>query len=374
MNILKTPLYFRIKQYLYGLILEKDGADNSLPSENALAALFNVSRITTKRALNELEQEGLVIRKAGLGTFVKENIDRERLEQLLHKSSSEPSFSGSPTANKSVVLILPDLKSKYYMHLASGLFDSLREKNVNLVLALSHFSQEEESYLLKKYATLSYGIIIHPIDSQNYNKDIIRFALRNFPLVLIDNVLTGINATIVTSDNFSAGYNATSYLLNRGKKNIAIICQPFKNNFTLTQRLNGYLKAISETNSLSPLVLDTLTNYDENANKKLSSFFQEYPSIDSIIALNYETGIKAISFLQSSQYLPNSDDVVIFDEEFADIYNLLNYNINYIRQDPYKIGILAGKSICQQLTDKAYLHKVYKIPTTLYTQNKPFNF
>ena len=41
----------------------------ALPAENELAAQFKVSRVTVRRALAVLEQEGLIVRRHGAGTF-----------------------------------------------------------------------------------------------------------------------------------------------------------------------------------------------------------------------------------------------------------------------------------------------------------------
>lgn len=46
------------------------GANDQLPSEHELGELFGVSRITVRRALATLENEGLVYRRQGLGSFV----------------------------------------------------------------------------------------------------------------------------------------------------------------------------------------------------------------------------------------------------------------------------------------------------------------
>ncbi len=46
-------------------------AGSPLPPEQALAAEHAVSRITVRRALAELEREGLVLRRRGAGTFVR---------------------------------------------------------------------------------------------------------------------------------------------------------------------------------------------------------------------------------------------------------------------------------------------------------------
>lgn len=44
--------------------------DEQLPSESELGALFEVSRITVRRAVATLENEGLIYRRQGLGSFV----------------------------------------------------------------------------------------------------------------------------------------------------------------------------------------------------------------------------------------------------------------------------------------------------------------
>ena len=46
----------------------------SLPKEEALCGQFRVSRITVRRALADLEAQGLVRRRQGLGTFVRDDL------------------------------------------------------------------------------------------------------------------------------------------------------------------------------------------------------------------------------------------------------------------------------------------------------------
>src|SRR5438270_3783140 len=49
----------------------KYGAGVRLPSDGELGTRFDVSRLTVIRALRELEQQGLVQRRAGSGTYVR---------------------------------------------------------------------------------------------------------------------------------------------------------------------------------------------------------------------------------------------------------------------------------------------------------------
>jgi GntR family transcriptional regulator len=56
-----------------------------LPSFRQLAADLMVSLITVKRAYDELEQEGIIYRRQGLGTFVAEQgRERSRESKLAH--------------------------------------------------------------------------------------------------------------------------------------------------------------------------------------------------------------------------------------------------------------------------------------------------
>lgn len=76
MNILintssKEPLFLQIKNQIKEHIFSgalKEG--DALPSMRVLAKDLNVSVITTKRAYEELEQDGLVVSSVGKGTFI----------------------------------------------------------------------------------------------------------------------------------------------------------------------------------------------------------------------------------------------------------------------------------------------------------------
>ena len=66
-----TPLYHQVYLIMRGKILKGEFAyDAAIPSEQETASIFGVSRITAKRALNELAAAGLVKRERGRGTRV----------------------------------------------------------------------------------------------------------------------------------------------------------------------------------------------------------------------------------------------------------------------------------------------------------------
>jgi GntR family transcriptional regulator len=65
------PLYAQIKDALRERILDGTYAPHSqMPSEHELCAMFDVSRITVRQALGDLQKEGLLFKLHGKGTFV----------------------------------------------------------------------------------------------------------------------------------------------------------------------------------------------------------------------------------------------------------------------------------------------------------------
>jgi GntR family transcriptional regulator len=92
----RLSLSAQTQRYLVGLI--EEGAyqpGERLPSENELAAQLGISRPTLREALLNLEQEGIVIRRHGVGTFIAPGYEHrlesglERLESILESAARQ---------------------------------------------------------------------------------------------------------------------------------------------------------------------------------------------------------------------------------------------------------------------------------------------
>ncbi len=73
LSLSPVPLYTQIKEILRNRIL--DGtykAHEQMPSESELTRSFEVSRITVRQALGDLQKEGLIFKIHGKGTYVSQ--------------------------------------------------------------------------------------------------------------------------------------------------------------------------------------------------------------------------------------------------------------------------------------------------------------
>jgi GntR family transcriptional regulator len=68
----KVPKYYALKNYILEMIDREEYAiDQAIPSERALIDQFGISRITVRKAIDELANEGYLYRLQGKGTYVK---------------------------------------------------------------------------------------------------------------------------------------------------------------------------------------------------------------------------------------------------------------------------------------------------------------
>jgi len=86
------PLYMQLKERLFEDIKANYKVNDIIPAEGKLEAQYKVSRITVRKAIEELERDNVVIKKQGRGTFVKEQkilYDANSLGSLTQRLSQQ---------------------------------------------------------------------------------------------------------------------------------------------------------------------------------------------------------------------------------------------------------------------------------------------
>lgn len=92
-----SPLYVQLAQKLAQAI--RDGrylADEALPSERVLSDTLQLSRVTARKAIDQLVEQGLVVRKRGSGNYIAPKLEQplSRLTSFseeLHQRGFKPS-------------------------------------------------------------------------------------------------------------------------------------------------------------------------------------------------------------------------------------------------------------------------------------------
>lgn len=103
------PIYEQIKNQIKAQIVAGDlRADEALPGMRTLASDLKVSVITTKRAYNDLEQEGYIYSMPGKGSFVKKLNEEVVRENAL--AEIEKYFTDAMTVAKAAGIEMEELQ------------------------------------------------------------------------------------------------------------------------------------------------------------------------------------------------------------------------------------------------------------------------
>lgn len=115
------PLYAQVKQALQAEIEAHLKPGDALPSEPELEKRFNVSRITVRRALDELVSEGLIVRQQGRGTFVRQQPIAQELTRLLSWSAQMRQMGLEPSSsNGEIEVVEPTREQAVQLELRPG--------------------------------------------------------------------------------------------------------------------------------------------------------------------------------------------------------------------------------------------------------------
>jgi GntR family transcriptional regulator len=99
---LPVPLHFQIRSHLVEMIERGDlGAGTPLPPERELAARYGVSLAPIRQAILDLVKEGVLFRRPGIGTFLR---DRPRTERISVLSSFTESLRARGSTVEVVIL------------------------------------------------------------------------------------------------------------------------------------------------------------------------------------------------------------------------------------------------------------------------------
>ncbi|MGL5428347.1 MAG: GntR family transcriptional regulator, partial [Cetobacterium sp.] len=102
----KIPIYLKIYEDLKNKIEKNEYPENSkLPSIRQLALKYKLNNITIMKAFTLLEKEGYIIKKRGIGIFVK---------------SKESLFYNTPSNNLIETFKVGQLKQNNLINFASG--------------------------------------------------------------------------------------------------------------------------------------------------------------------------------------------------------------------------------------------------------------
>jgi GntR family transcriptional regulator of arabinose operon len=208
-----------------------------LPSETELVRRFGVSRMTIVKAVKELQQLGLVVRRVGSGTYVASSAAHENrlfgllIPELGQTEIFEPICQGManfPLASKHALLW--------------GNAAAQAEQKAELAEELCH------RYIAQRVSGVFFAPLeLTPVRDEVNRRIIAALEAAKIPVVLLDRCFAPYpmrsRYDLVGIDNRRTAYLATEHLAKLGAKRIAFFGKPLSAS-TVDARIAGYREAL----------------------------------------------------------------------------------------------------------------------------------
>jgi DNA-binding LacI/PurR family transcriptional regulator len=335
--------FTKVFEALERAILEgKFAHGKRLPSESELCQRFKVSRPTAARALRELQQMGVITRRAGSGSYLT------------------PPHAVAPSASRTLGLFVPGLGNTEILspicneitRYAQSLGCSVRWGDAGTPIT----SSDEALRLCQQYIEHPVdGIFFAPIESipgrEVWNRRIAdAFMQKGIPIVLLDRDLGEFPSQsefdLVGIDNVVAAIALTRHLLEQGRERICFTARPHYPS-TTNLRLIGCREAM-RMHGLRPAY--RLSHYGDPTDPEFVKGMLELASPDAIICSNDQTAallMRTLTQLHCS--VPEQIAVAGLDDvEYA---SLLSPALTTIRQPCSEIARTAVRTLIERINN-----------------------
>ena len=298
-----------------------------------VARLANVSISTVSRVMNN--------------TAPVEEETRQRVMDAVqvtgYKASAIAKALKSGRTN-TIAFVIPNLVNMIYPSLAITVENEAQKYGYFVLFCNTQEEQaKEKGYVEKLKGDFVDGFLFSTALAGGESAEIYKLRREGVPVVCLMRE-TGDPRDSVVSDNLEGGYLAAKYLLDRGFREIAVVCG--RQNLALYgQRLAGYKKALAEYGvPFNPSIcLEGVKDGRENGSECILSYYKKYNRIpEAIFASSDPLAFDVmITLNRLGCSIPRDVSVIGFDNvPFAE-----NYYLTTVEQKLYEMARAATRQL-----------------------------
>jgi LacI family transcriptional regulator len=246
-------------------------------------------------------------------------------------------------------VIVPKLNSYFMATVISGMEKVTNQYGYGLIISQSLESEKHEiSCVSTLFNSRVDGLLVALAYDTKTTNHFNVFLNKNIPVVFFDRVSECNGCMSIVIDNYKAGYEATSHLIEQGCHRIAHFGgNPLRNVYN--DRFRGYKQALADNGISFDQNLLIISDLSEQAGTLATKHILKMkPHPDGIFTANDTTAVAAIMELENAGVkIPEEIAIVGFNNE--PISHVVQPNLTTVNYPAMEIGELAATSIINKL-------------------------
>lgn len=311
-----------------------------------------VSIATVSRVLNDID--------------VVNEETKKKVQEAIKKLGYRPNIvarSLKTQRTRTIGIIVPDISSQVYPEIVRGAEDVANIYKYNVMLCNSDCDGEKEKEYLKVLKEkMVDGVLYMSSSLEQDTLDLINEL--DIKTVLVETSNKDNALPSVSIDNVSGAYEATKYLLDKGRKNIAFIGISKNEKNAWGMRFEGYEKALTEAGIEVKEELCFFKNLKIKTGKEgISELLSRGCKFDGIVCASDEIAMGAINGLRENNIsVPKEVSVIGFNgiEMAKNFYP----TITTIEQPMYDMGSVAMRMLIKLLNKQELDNPYFELPYT----------
>ena len=312
-------------------------------SEKELCDIHGVSRQTVRQALMTLENENIIVRRRGSGTFIKSAA-----------KTTVPS-------NITVGVISTYFSDYIFPSIVTGIEKVLKENDVVMQLSITHNQVADETRALKTMLSQDVnGLIIEPSKSALPNPNMAlyeKIKQMNIPVVFFNAKYPWADSPCVAMDDVAAGRIVTEHLWEIGHRRISGI-------FALDdiqghKRYSGYMETLLKHNS--PAAEQNVLWYSTNERKSFFSVSEDrilnlLNNSSAVVCYNDNIAVSLLSFCKKHG-IRVPDDISIVGIDNAKLSRICEVPLTTATHPHQLLGETAAQKLMEAISDPGAYQK-----------------
>ncbi|MEG1427298.1 MAG: GntR family transcriptional regulator [Oscillospiraceae bacterium] len=305
---------------------------DKLTSENKLAEEYGYSRQTVRQALGVLDNEGILTRKRGSGTYV--------------------SGESIPTKKTYNIGVIATYISDYIFPLIiNGIEETLTPMGYHIILGVTKNKIEEESRILKSFIKNGVdGLIVEGTKSAfpNPNLELYRkLSKLHIPVVFFNGYYADLENTVsVVTDDQKAGNDITTYLISRGCKKIAGIFK--SDDLQGHRRYSGYSSALLDNDCFfddDHVLWYTTLDEERFGDASFDQFMlRRFASCDGIVCYNDKIAAALLSLFKK-EGIRTPEDIMLGSFDNSKISEYSAVRLTSMNHPKEELGRIAARKL-----------------------------